>query len=997
MFVSDAYSRNVVLLFDLFFFLCVRHANQAIHDVSQIRHAGYLWKRSSSPVTTIHDASSAQLSLSMESAAAGNNETTESTRPTNVRAVATRNPQDKASQSCREEEKTSEPLNQQTQFLTEKQLLDLERQESMVFAYLFFGIDESIPLFSSNHGASPKDAPPSSELLYKQNNTHSAQNKLQPQPQSFVDDRIDPSGHVWRSHYCVLEHGALFMYRQISEAERPDASIERQQYADSTNDNHEDDYYSNNINNHNWESVITLNRVDAVRSVELEHGQHTFALSFSTEDETTSLRAHNAKDMNEWIFQFHRVMTSFVMDRMMACSAHAASSNDQEGLLVRSYHHHQGVLHTRTGANVSPDHYHRIHSMHLSPRVGEGAMALSHGHGRNRLHRKRLSEQPSLGLAQSPQDTTLLEFSDMAEPPERLQSLDLSPIAHHVSTRLLEIDTPPELCAPQSNYPETERPPAPKPGKYIPPQLRKQTPASSVRTSLFHSHVPESAPTCAGTAKYVPPHMRARAGVQNVPSELEAKAAIEPVTVMPIDDEALDIVEDWLQLVGGFKRGGCADPTLMNGSVLDPIYIPRKASMLGKTHTEPFGCISSENLDNTLRWEIGAVSECGVRESNEDSFLIAPNLNKALDGHGLSSHLPAWPAAMHTPSLFAVFDGHCGNHAARFAAEHLVQYIHEYSLLESDENMQLGAPDRVDDILRQALYQMDMDFCNACVQEGRDWESGATALVAALVEEQLVIANLGDCQGVMCCSVDPANDGAMIAMDDDGWLELPSADCPGEHRCFWKKVTNTHSPSRKDEHERIQAANGWITTETEIPIGQLQRMDLFDQDVIDILKRCFGDRIEASQKAAAPQRILHISRVCGELAVSRALGDRDFKAAFNGLKTHSSEHEWVNESLCLPYPDDHTRAFVGDLVSNKPDVQILPVGEPGVSEEFLLLACDGLWDVMDPDDAVRVARNLLFERKWSAKRAANRLAELAVHLGSSDNITLILVRFFERN
>jgi serine/threonine protein phosphatase PrpC len=96
----------------------------------------------------------------------------------------------------------------------------------------------------------------------------------------------------------------------------------------------------------------------------------------------------------------------------------------------------------------------------------------------------------------------------------------------------------------------------------------------------------------------------------------------------------------------------------------------------------------------------------------------------------------------------------------------------------------------------------------------------------------------------------------------------------------------------------------------------------------------------------------------------------------------------------LPFPDDRSRYFVGDLVSNIPDFQTLPIGEEGVSDEFLLLACDGLWDVIDAEDAVRVTRDLLFEKKWLVKKAAARLAELAIHLGSSDNITVIVVRFF---
>ena len=171
-------------------------------------------------------------------------------------------------------------------------------------------------------------------------------------------------------------------------------------------------------------------------------------------------------------------------------------------------------------------------------------------------------------------------------------------------------------------------------------------------------------------------------------------------------------------------------------------------------------------------------------------------------------------------------------------------------------------------------------------------------------------------------------------------------------------------------------------------------MVLDDEEVVNILKRCFADRYQPSAKATAPQRILQINRVCGELAVSRALGDRDFKASYhvNEQEGSSESATWAS-SLFLPYPEHHSRTFVGDLVTNQPDFQTYKVGEEGICDEFLLLACDGLWDVIDSDDAIRVTRDLLFEKGWDAKEAAARLAQLALHLGSSDNITVIVIRF----
>jgi serine/threonine protein phosphatase PrpC len=273
-----------------------------------------------------------------------------------------------------------------------------------------------------------------------------------------------------------------------------------------------------------------------------------------------------------------------------------------------------------------------------------------------------------------------------------------------------------------------------------------------------------------------------------------------------------------------------------------------------------------------------------------------------------------------------------------------------------------------------------------------------------VANQHLVIASLGDCRGVVCRSVEESYlhtlEGKWDVLNDD-YSRSPNQ-AKSRKKCLWKEVSSTHTPSSEVEKSRIQEANGWITTETEIPVGQLKRMDFHDQDVIEIFQRCYHERDRNSNEnsrecKAAPQRIIEIGRVCGELSVSRALGDRDFKARFNEpriQKSSSGKAEQVWDNVFFAAPDLHSGSFQGDLVSNIPDFQSLRLGDKGVSDEFLLLACDGLWDVMDVDDAVRVTRDLLFQKKWTAKKAAARLAELAVHLGSSDNITVIVVRFF---
>lgn len=63
--------------------------------------------------------------------------------------------------------------------------------------------------------------------------------------------------------------------------------------------------------------------------------------------------------------------------------------------------------------------------------------------------------------------------------------------------------------------------------------------------------------------------------------------------------------------------------------------------------------------------------------------------------------------------------------------------------------------------------------------------------------------------------------------------------------------------------------------------------------------------------------------------------------------------------------------------------------------EFLVLACDGLWDVMRNGDACRMVRRWLADGRGAAA-AARALCETALKLGSGDNITAVVLRFSGR-
>lgn len=105
-------------------------------------------------------------------------------------------------------------------------------------------------------------------------------------------------------------------------------------------------------------------------------------------------------------------------------------------------------------------------------------------------------------------------------------------------------------------------------------------------------------------------------------------------------------------------------------------------------------------------------------------------------------------------------------------------------------------------------------------------------------------------------------------------------------------------------------------------------------------------------------------RINGTLAVSRALGDFDFKK-------------------------DQQRGPCEQLVSPEPEVTVI---ERHPQDQFLVLACDGIWDVMDNDSLCCFIEYKL-KVEPSLKNVCSSVLDLCLHKGSRDNMSIIIVVF----
>jgi len=95
-------------------------------------------------------------------------------------------------------------------------------------------------------------------------------------------------------------------------------------------------------------------------------------------------------------------------------------------------------------------------------------------------------------------------------------------------------------------------------------------------------------------------------------------------------------------------------------------------------------------------------------------------------------------------------------------------------------------------------------------------------------------------------------------------------------------------------------------------------------------------------------------RVNGQLAVSRAIGDSGYK----------------------PY------------VTSEPDVTAVSLDG---TEDFLVLACDGLWDFVTEEEAVMAVYEQIAEAPGDIEAVSQRLVQLSKQQGSTDNISVIVV------
>ncbi|TFK53612.1 protein serine/threonine phosphatase 2C [Heliocybe sulcata] len=319
-------------------------------------------------------------------------------------------------------------------------------------------------------------------------------------------------------------------------------------------------------------------------------------------------------------------------------------------------------------------------------------------------------------------------------------------------------------------------------------------------------------------------------------------------------------------------------------------------------------------------------------------------------------------AGVRGQGFFAVFDGHAGKDAAEWCGHH----FHEHLL-----DTLCGAPKApIPDVLNATFHRVDMNLSKMAEDSDGKMHSGCTAVTAFLrIEDENGKQSFLEHDPLT--KVESPTSAVSEEADSGGESSKGKANGKGSKlRNALKNLSGSSllpgsrsspSPSRSPRSSTDQSPPTRQAGVQNPPANARRVLYCANAgDARGVLCRAGkAVRLTYDHKGSDKQEAKRITdaggfmmsgRVNGVLAVTRSLGDSSMKEFVVG-SPYTTETE-----LC---EDD----------------------------EFLILACDGLWDVIDDQSAVDLIRDV-----QDAQEASQKLLDYAL-ARTSDNVTVLLIKF----
>ncbi|VDB96493.1 unnamed protein product [Peniophora sp. CBMAI 1063] len=335
-------------------------------------------------------------------------------------------------------------------------------------------------------------------------------------------------------------------------------------------------------------------------------------------------------------------------------------------------------------------------------------------------------------------------------------------------------------------------------------------------------------------------------------------------------------------------------------------------------------------------FRFGVADEKGPRRTMEDAHTYV------FDFAGVSGQ-----------GFFAVFDGHAGKEAADWCAKN----FHEHLLQQLEANPDMHIPD----VFNAAFQSVDRHLTKMSNESQGKIHSGCTAVTAFLriedADGRQPFSSGLDATAAIVNSHSPF-DRPGPASPGSGGLGADSA--KGNNNNSPSATPRTQSPTRTTHARSNSVSTGPVQSP---PPGPSLKRTLYVANAGDargvLCRRGRALRLTYDHKGTDKQEAKRImdsggfvmsGRVNGVLAVTRSLGDSSMKEFVVGAP-YTTETELTDD------------------------------------DEFLILACDGIWDVLDDQMAADIVRPI-----QNVQEAANKLIQEATTRYTNDNITCMVIR-----
>jgi len=320
------------------------------------------------------------------------------------------------------------------------------------------------------------------------------------------------------------------------------------------------------------------------------------------------------------------------------------------------------------------------------------------------------------------------------------------------------------------------------------------------------------------------------------------------------------------------------------------------------------------------RFDYGISEAIGARPTMEDRTIVLQSLLYE-PRHGYYKNEPKNELEELAMTTFAgVFDGHGGDECSNYLVDALPHHVRQGMFNERQA-------------LRAAIEQ------SRTSQRAEQTEDAASELMRKILKQaylktdkEFITPKTAPQSGSTAATVILLGRRLFAANVGDSRVVL----CRQGGQCV--ELTSDHKPSRPDEAARVRAAGGFI---------------------------------------------LH-KRVMGELAITRAFGDKSFKM---GIKAMLEEE--ADEIARGLNDNDQAKDLTAPLVSAEPEIASMVLSH---NDEFLLLACDGLFDVFRSQDAIALARQELIAHRGEPAEVARILSDQAIRVRRSrDNVSILII------